>query len=117
MEEKCILDPSRDCLGLEKARMLEKQVDEYRRQAREDHSKIYTRLEELEKMDAARNEQYSHILEKLDTLGEKMDSIGKRVTDLEMKPARRWDKIFVVVVGSIATAIVGFFLGRIGLPL
>lgn len=117
MTEKCILDPSRDCLGLEKARMLEKQVDEYRRQAREDHSKIYTRLEELEKMDAARNEQYSHILEKLDTLGEKMDSIGKRVTDLEMKPARRWDKIFGVVVGSIATAIVGFFLGRIGLPL
>ena len=49
--------------------------------------------------------------------GDKMDSIGKRVTDLEMKPARRWDKIFVVVVGSIATAIVGFFLGRIGLPL
>lgn len=40
MTEKCILDPSRDCLGLEKARMLEKQVDEYRRQAREDHSKI-----------------------------------------------------------------------------
>ena len=50
MSEKCILDPSRDCLGLEKARMLEKQVDEYRRQAREDHSKIYTRLEELEKI-------------------------------------------------------------------
>lgn len=117
MSEKCILDPSRDCLGLEKARMLEKQVDEYRRQAREDHSKIYTRLEELEKMDAARNEQYSHILEKLDTLGEKMDSIGKRVTDLEMKPARRWDKVVGSVLGALAIAVVAYFLGKVGLPM
>lgn len=117
MDEKCILDPSRDCLGLEKARMLEKQVDEYRRQAREDHSKIYTRLEELEKMDAARNEQYSHILEKLDTLGDKMDSIGKRVTDLEMKPGRQWEKILGGVLGAIAIAVVAYFLGKVGLPM
>lgn len=117
MEEKCILDPSRDCLGLEKARMLEKQVDEYRRQAREDHSKIYTRLEELEKMDAARNEQYSHILEKLDTLGDKMDSIGKRVTDLEAKPGRQWEKMLGGVLGAIAIAVVAYFLGKVGLPM
>ena len=117
MEEKCILDPSRDCLGLEKSRMLEKQVDEYRRQAREDHSKIYTRLEELEKMDAARNEQYSHILEKLDTLGNKMDSIGKRVTDLEMKPCRQWEKVVGGVLGALAIAVVAYFVGKLGLPM
>ena len=117
MSEKYILDPTRDCLGLEKARMLEKQGDEYRRQAREDHSKIYTRLEELEKMDAARNEQYSHILEKLDIRGEKIDSIGKRVADLEMKPARRWDTILGGVLGAVAIAVVAYFLGKVGLPM
>ena len=36
--EKCIVDPSRDCLGLAKAEMLENQIAEYRQQSRETHS-------------------------------------------------------------------------------
>ena len=38
--EKCIVDPSRDCLGLAKAEMLEKQIAEYRQQSRETHSEL-----------------------------------------------------------------------------
>lgn len=86
MDEKCILDPSRDCLGLEKARMLEKQVDEYRRQAREDHSKIYTRLEEMEELKALAREkakpQYN-VNEDLTKILVEINDLKKRIEALE----------------------------------
>ena len=117
MSEKCIIDPSRDCLGLQKAEMLEKQVDEYRRQSRETHQQLYARIELLERTDSARKEQYDHILEKLDGLGEKMDSVSARVTELEKKPAKRWEKIFESVLAAIAIAVAAYFLGKFGLPM
>ena len=117
MNEKCIIDPQRDCLGLEKARMLEKQMDEYRRQSREDHSEIFSRLGKLESAESARNEQYAHILEKLDGLGDKMDGIGKRVTDLEMKPGKQWDKITGSILAALVLAIVAYFVGKMGIPM
>ena len=66
--EKCVADPSRDCLGLAKAEMLEKQIAEYRQQSRETHSELYTRITALEKSDAKRDEQYSKILDKLNDM-------------------------------------------------
>ena len=52
--EKCLIDPARDCLGLAKAEMLEKQIAEYRQQSRETHSELYSRITALEKSDAKR---------------------------------------------------------------
>ena len=36
----CILDPQRDCLGLARAEMLEKQVEEYREKSSKDHREM-----------------------------------------------------------------------------
>ena len=66
--EKCIIDPQRDCLGLQKADMLEKQMEKLQEQARDTHGKLFDRIRELEKAEAARNEQYDNIMEKLDKL-------------------------------------------------
>ena len=68
MDEKCILDPQRDCLGLQKANMLEKQMSEWREASRSTHKELFDRMRELEKAEAARNEQYDNIMEKLDRL-------------------------------------------------
>ena len=68
MDEKCILDPQRDCLGLAKANMLEKQMSEWREASRSTHKELFDRMRELEKAEAARNEQYDNIMEKLDRL-------------------------------------------------
>ena len=43
-DEKCIADPQRDCLGLHKAIALEKQMSEYRTQARETHAEMFQRI-------------------------------------------------------------------------
>ena len=54
MDEKCILDPQRDCLGLAKANMLEKQMSEWREASRSTHKELFDRMRELEKAEAAR---------------------------------------------------------------
>ena len=104
MDEKCILDHQRDCLGLQKVNMLEKQMDQWREQSRNTHKELFDRMRELEKAEAARNEQYESIMEKLDKLIAWQES-------QQAKPAKRWD----AVIAAIITGVVGFLLARIGL--
>ena len=82
MSEKCILDPERDCLGLMKARELEKDVNELRKQNSSSHERIFDRLGELEKQEGIQVLQYEHILEKLDQL-------AGDVKELKAKPGKR----------------------------
>ena len=101
MDEKCILDPQRDCPGLQKANMLEKQMSEWREASRSTHKELFDRMRELEKAEAARNEQYDNIMEKLDRL------IAWQETE-QQKPGRQWSdiksKVVVAVLSSILTA-------------
>ena len=101
MDDKCILDPQRDCLGLQKANMLEKQMDQWREQARSTHEKLFDRIRELEKAEAARNEQYESIMEKLDKLISWQES-------QQNAPAKQWNaiksKVIVAVASSVLTA-------------
>lgn len=108
MGEKCIMDPARDCLGLAKAEMLEKQVDEYRRQARETHSQLFDRIRELERAESARGEQYKQIMEKLDQLLEWQETQQK-------KPQAFVDDIKGKIIWAVLAAVIAFILGRIGL--
>ena len=100
MAEKCILDPERDCLGLIKARELEQDVNELRKQNSSSHERIFERLGELEKQEGIQGVQYENILEKLDQL-------AGDVKELKSKSAKRWE--------SIVEKVVGFFLARVGL--
>lgn len=136
-DEKCILDPYRDCLGLEKARQLEKVIDRHLAESDRTHQDLLKRLELLERGDAKREERDNHIIKQLDGLDEKIDGfnsrvegleklgnidgevkeLNKRVTDLEMKPAKQWEKIVGGIIGAIALAAVAYFLGKLGLPM
>ena len=68
MDDKCLIDPQRDCLGLQKANMLERQMEKMQVQARDTHNKLFDRIRDLEKAEAARNEQHENIMAKLDKL-------------------------------------------------
>lgn len=107
-EDRCVLDPRQECRGLQKADMLEKQMDEYRLRARETHKEIFARLNELEQTDSARNQQYKVIMEKLDKL------ISWQEEQAE-KPGRRWETVVETMILLAVTAVVAFVLGRIGL--
>lgn len=107
-DEKCILDPQRDCIGLAKAQMLEKQLERFQEQSRSTHEKMYDRLRDLEKAEASRNEQYVTIMEKLDEL------IAWKKTEQEI-PKKRWNDIVDKVIWAVLAAVITFMLARVGL--
>ena len=108
MSDKCVIDPERECLGLMKARELEKDLKDLIRQNRESHERFFERLELLEKQEGIQGEQYKHIMEKLDRL-------SGDVKELKAKPAKRWESIVEKVLGLVIAAVVGFALARLGL--
>lgn len=108
MPEKCILDPERDCLGLMKARELEKDVNELRKQNSSSQERIFDRLGELEKQEGIQLVQYEHIMEKLDQL-------AGDVKELKAKPGKRWEGIVEKAIGILVAAVLGFMLARLGL--
>ena len=114
--EKCIVDPSRDCLGLAKAEMLEKQIAEYRQQSRETHSELYTRITALEKSDAKRDEQYGKILDKLNDMQADINKALLSIAEFKEKSGKRWDKIVDKLLLLVITACVGYILIKFGLP-
>lgn len=114
-DEKCILDPQRDCLGLQKANMLEKQMSEWREASRSTHKELFNRMRELEKTEAARNEQYDNIMEKLDTLTKSMAEVTLKVADITARPGKRWDAIVDKAIWAVLAAVIAFVLARIGL--
>ena len=105
--EKCILDPKRDCLGLAKAEMLEKQVEEYREKSSKDHHEMYDRIRQLEIANARTDTQYGQIME---TLG----ALKSDIAEIKTKPARRWDAIVDKVLLAVVGAIVVYILAQIG---
>lgn len=108
LPEKCVIDPQRDCFGLQKANILERQLAEYREQARSTHEKIYDRIRELEKAEAARNEQYKQIMEKLDQLLEWQEAQQK-------KPQAFVDDLKGKAIWAVLAAVITFILARVGL--
>lgn len=108
MDDKCLIDPQRDCLGLQKANMLERQMEKMQEQARDTHNKLFNRIRDLEKAEAARNEQYENIMGKLDKL------IAWQEAE-QAAPKKRWDSIKDKAVWAVLAAVIAFLLGRIGL--
>lgn len=107
-DERCILNPERDCLGLQKAEMLEKQMDQWRAQSRESHQEIFRRLGELERSETARNVQYTSIMEKLDKLVAWQEA-------QQAKPAKRWEAVVEKALLMVVAAVVAYILARVGL--
>ena len=107
-DEKCILDPKRDCIGLAKAQMLEKQLERFQEQSRSTHEKMYDRLRDLEKSEAARKEQYDNIMDKLDEL------IAWKKGEQEA-PKKRWNDIVDKSIWAVLAAVIAFLLARVGL--
>lgn len=103
----CILDPQRDCLGLARAEMLEKQVEEYREKSSKDHREMYDRIRQLEIANARTDTQYGQIMETLGVLKADM-------AELKTKPARRWDAVVDKILLGVIGAIVVYIMSQVG---
>lgn len=113
---KCILDPARDCIGLAKAQMLEKQFDEYKQNSRKTHEELFKRMNLMEQVNSRREEQYNNILKKLDEMSIELAKALSTITELKERPARRWDSVVDKIILLVLTGCVGFVMIKLGMP-
>ena len=110
-DEKCIIDPERDCIGKAAAARLEgriKALEDWREDSKDFHAKFYDWQREQIARDAKLDEQLSN-----------MDkNINKLVSWQEGQqdaPKRRWDAIVDKAIWAVLAAVIAFLLAKIGL--
>lgn len=139
MPDKCLINPERDCYGLLKAKELEQDLNELRRQNSNSHERIFTRLGDVEKQGSVQEVQYENLLDKLGGLStdlnelktdskeivaklppltqrvENLEELSDNVDELKEKPAERWNKVVETIIGLVVTAVVLYMLAKVGL--
>lgn len=108
LPERCVIDPERDCVSLERVEALEEQFREQREKSSATHKEFYNRIRELEKQNSVRDVQYKAIMEKLDCL-------TRTVNEIKDKAGKRWDMIVDKAIWAAVAAVIAFLLGRMGL--
>lgn len=106
-DDKCILDPERDCIGKEYAIKLEsriKNLEEWRDDSKDFHAKFYDWQREQIARDAKLDEQLSN-------MGKNINKLVLWQERQQAVPGKRWDAIVVAII----TGVVGFLLARFGL--
>lgn len=126
MEDKCILDPERDCIGKAAAAklearlgLLERTVEKNHDNASRTHKEFFERIRAIETATAVQTEQYKTILEKLDALTDSVAKVTSSVSDIQAEPGKEWkelkSKASWGVAGGIIAALLGAFLKAVGL--
>lgn len=82
--DKCTFNPGNECLGMQKANMLEKSLNSHLDAARQTHKEMYDRIRALETESARRDEQYVQILDKLDEMSSKITSALSQVSEIQI---------------------------------
>lgn len=101
MPDKCT-EPCADLVRLEK------DLSKLQDQNGETHREIFKRLNDLERAEAAQEQHFVTVNEKLDKLIEWQENQRE-------KPARRWENIVEKAIWAVCAAVIAFLLGRVGL--
>lgn len=137
-EEKCVRDPSMDCLGLMEARRLERDLKSMQEQNGRDHKEFREQIREIREMEIQQAAQFSAILdtmreikdgnkemlaalsamkpkaEAVDKMETDMTAMERRIDEIEKKPAKKWegisDKFIGGIIGVLAAAVGGAIL-------
>jgi len=76
------------------------------------------RLEALEKQTEAVNRLATSVAvmaEKVETTGDKVDSLCVDVQEIKQKPAKRWETVVGQVISLLVAAVFGYIIARLGL--
>ena len=126
MPPNCVKDPTQDCIGYAEAQILKHQIEdlakkqaEYQENNRKDHKEFYERLEAGDKAQAVTQNQLAEILSDTNEiktdLKEKAKELTNAITDLRMKPAKKWDNLSDKVLSILVSVLIGAALAYIGL--
>lgn len=139
MSDKCLINPEQDCYGLQKAREIELDLNELRRQNSKSHERIFERLGNAETKESVLEVQHKNVLDKLENLSgdiaelktdskeivsklpplthrvEKLEGMSEDVEELKEKPAKRYEKVVETIISLVVAAVVGYMLAVMGL--
>lgn len=94
-----------------------------------EHEKRLTEVEARSKSNTRRLDKLEESTEAISRLATSMEvmavkqeevadtvvKLDEKVTDLESKPAKRWDKFVEKIITALAAAVVGYILAKLGL--
>lgn len=113
--EKCLIDPERDCFGLIKATELEKQFNDFRGHNEKCHKEYYDRLAAIERHNEIQDVHYTHITEKLTEITTRLADLATRIASIEIKPAKKYDGMVEKALTALIGGLVAYFLFKMGL--
>ena len=111
MDDKCILDPQRDCIGKAEAARLESRIEaleEWQKDSKKFHHDFYDWQRTQIARDAKLDEQLSNMDKNISKLLEKQESC-------DAKPGKRWDDLVDKAIWAVLAAVIAFVLARVGL--
>lgn len=111
MEDKCILDPERDCIGKAEAAKLEgriKALEDWREDSKNFHAKFYDWQRQQIAREAKLDEQLSNMNRNIQKLLDKQEEDNA-------KPGKLMDMLKSNAIWAILAAVIGFVLAKIGL--
>ena len=110
-EDKCIIDPERDCIGKAAAAQLEgriKALEDWRKDSKDFHEKFYNWQREQIARDAKLDEKLSNMDMNIEKLLAKQESCDE-------KPGKRWDALVDKAIWAVLAAVITFILAKFGL--
>ena len=111
MDEKCILDPQRDCIGKAEAAKLEgriKALEDWKDDSKKFHNSFYDWQREQIARDAVLDE-------KLSTMDKNITKLLNRQELCTLKPVKRFDAIVDKAIWAVLAAVITFVLAKFGL--
>ena len=111
MEEKCVLEPGRPCIGKEAVIKLEMRVEaleKWQEGSREFHENFYN----WQRGQIAREAKLD---EQIKTIDQNLNKLVAWQEAQQEKPGKRWDGLVEKVIGLVVAAVVGFVLAKIGI--
>ena len=110
-DEKCVIDPRHDCFGLEAAARLEgriKALEDWQQDSKKFHNSFYDWQREQIAREAKLDEQLSNMNRNIQKLLDKQE-------EDDAKPGKLMDTLKNNAIWAILAAVIGFFLGNLGL--
>lgn len=138
-DEKCSLDPQRDCLGLIKAKELEEDLKALEKRNGDDHKEFREAIREIREMTITQSANFQTIIrdsgeiksdlkglierlaeikprvEHADRLEAELKSVENRVDEIEKKPGKTWEDIKGKALGWMVALILTILAAALGL--
>ena len=110
-EDKCIIDPERDCIGKAAAALLEKRIEDledWQRSSKKFHHDFYDWQRGQIARDAKLDEKLTH-------MGANLEKLLATHEANAAKPGKRWDAIVDKAIWAVVAAVIAFVLAKVGL--